>query len=106
MDRWQIVLIEIGLACLCGAMAFVGLLETLSCLNEGQLTEPAVCKSGSVESSYFCGLAIGAAVGVLGVIMGHFRHRWRTVLIATGVSLIVLTLTLAWGLRSVPIPQY
>jgi hypothetical protein len=62
MERWQIVLIEIGLACLCGAMAFAGLLETLSCLNEGQLTEPAVCKSSSVESSYFCGLAIGAAV--------------------------------------------
>jgi hypothetical protein len=104
--RWRSVLTELSLVFICGATAVVGLLETLNCLNEGQLTERAVCKSSSVESWYFVGLAAGAAIAVVGIAMGHFRHRWAIVLAATALSLVVLLATIVWGLRSVPVaPQ-
>jgi hypothetical protein len=105
-ERWRLVLTELSLVFICGATAVVGLLETLNCLNEGQLTEPAVCKSSSVESWYPVGLAAGAAIAVVGIAAGHFRHRLAIVITTTGLSLAVLIATMLWGLRSVPVPQY
>jgi hypothetical protein len=104
MARWRLVLTELGLVFICGATAVAGVLETLSCLNEGQLTQRAICRSSSLESWYFVGLGAGAAIAVVGVAAGHSRHRWGIVITASGLSLAVLIATLVWGLHSVPVP--
>jgi len=54
------------------------------CLNEGQLTRPAVCESRTVESWYAVGLAVGAAIAVVGGVAGHFKRRSLIVIAIRG----------------------
>ncbi len=104
MPRWLVVLIEVVLVVVCGATALIGVLATVGCLNEGQLTELAVCKSPADQSVYLVALGTAAGIALIGVLFGHIKRRWWIVLTAVGLSLTVAIIAMVWGLRYVPVP--
>jgi hypothetical protein len=104
MPRWRVVAIEAGVVGLCGVVAVIGLLETLGCLDEGQLTTAAICGSDARQSWYAAGLGTGPAVALVGVVVGHLRHSWRIVVASGALGLTVVIATMVWGLHSVAVP--
>jgi len=95
-------MLDVCLALICGGAVLAGVLATLSCLNEGQLTEPAICRDGS--SWYAPSLYAAVAIAVIGVLVGHVRRQWSVKLAAVFISLTVTVVTMMVGLRDVPHP--
>jgi hypothetical protein len=89
---------------MCCSFAVVGALSSITCLNEGQLTEARICRTPSLQSWYLIALGAAAVVALVGVIIGHVTHRWRNVFAAVGVSVAIVVLAMWWGLHGVASP--
>lgn len=101
MPRWLLVMSEIALVLMCVGLALLGTVSTITCLNEGQSTEARICKTPSLQPWYLAALGVAAVVALIGVGAGHMTHRWRNVITAVSVSVVIIIATMVWGLHGV-----
>ena len=95
--------LEILLTIACLAVAAYGLVRELNCLSGGSAHAPYPCVNGSAAFPWYeRGLAVSAALAVLGVAAGHWRRSRWLVIASVTLSFAVSVGTLAWGLREVP----